>query len=448
MGRQFNLVSEQEEIEFIKEAEIQRLKDVKKLLKEINETTGQDVSKQEEIVDQIISGLERAQTKIKEIPPLSETILSEKSVQAMQKRLESLKGLIRPLTIDEQNEKDRLEKTINGLIGNLQIDSPKVEIQIERPNLDPLVKGILDDLRELAAEVGKVIGNIGPPMLDAFHLIQNIVTDTLKQQIDATQQLLDERTQQRETLESELSKELDYQARGLANNVGNKQAEVDALLEEETKYQDELRVLKDKEAKAQKRIESIAQAEAFITTAVNLYKGFSFLGPAGIPLGLAAVGAFTAWFAKIKADARRDTRLFKGAERISDHFGYAAKNGESDIPGRGQGFAVVSNRTGRRTGVTISGKEMILPEKYSMTNSEFFHNMKKGMYDGVDLVQAIDVFKHYNTNDNKQIITKTVMGKQGNSGTWMPFEDKKGRKGAVYMEIKANRSHGDIIYYE
>jgi hypothetical protein len=141
--------------------------------------------------------------------------------------------------------------------------------------------------------------------------------------------------------------------------------------------------------------DTIAQGQSLITSSINIIKGFSNIPIVGLPLGIAAVGALLAFFAKTKVEAFKATKLYSGAERISDHFGYGERHGDTDLPGRGSGYRLINERNGKPTNVIISGKEMLLPESVSLPNTEFFHSLRNGVYNGVDLNAAMGFYLNY-----------------------------------------------------
>ncbi len=114
---------------------------------------------------------------------------------------------------------------------------------------------------------------------------------------------MDKLSERRETLQDELSRELELQEKGLANNVGNKQAEVDGLLAEEARLMAEKEKIQKEAQKRQLISDTIAQGQSLITSSINIIKGFSNIPIVGLPLGIAAVGALLAFFAKTKVEA-------------------------------------------------------------------------------------------------------------------------------------------------
>jgi len=354
------------------------------------------------------------------------------------------------------------------LEANLKIDAKKIDVELTDDtdfdltevkwfegvdDFEKLFQTSLDELfgqkngkkaREFFSGLGSLLSEFG-----------QIANEANAIQIDAIDKQLDRLGEKREELQSELDGELEDQAKGLANNVGNKQEEVDNILAEEARLQQE----KDKiQAEAQRRqllFDTAQQTQSFITSAINIIKGFSNIPIFGLPLGIAAVGTMAAFFAKTKVDAFKATKLSKGAQRIDDHFGFGDRHGDTDLEGRGEGYELVSRRTGKRTNTVISGREMLLPEDISLSNEQFFNSMRNGLYNGIDLNEAVAFYMNQpsaNTRQGSSIGRSKVnhidQRKNGEYRQYIPFTDKKGVQKAVLVTIKPNDANGNIVIFE
>jgi hypothetical protein len=199
--------------------------------------------------------------------------------------------------------------------------------------------------------------------------------------------------------------------------------------------------------------DTIAQGQSLITSSINIIKGFSNIPIVGLPLGIAAVGALLAFFAKTKVEAFKATKLYSGAERISDHFGYGERHGDTDLPGRGSGYRLINERTGKPTNVIISGKEMLLPESVSLPNSEFFHSLRNGVYNGVDLNAAMGFYLNYKgkvhrATQNTVIVAQNTPQSKQKARVAIPHTMKNGRKGVIITTIKDDWTDGKFIEFD
>jgi len=253
-------------------------------------------------------------------------------------------------------------------------------------------KAMEDIFGKAGAEKGKeMLSGLGA-FVSTWGAILNEAQNIRIREID---KILDKLGQKRAKLEEELDHELELQRQGLANNVGNKKAEVDVLIAEEER----LRVEREKIQKAAERRQILSdtaqQTSSLITASIQIIKGFSHIPVVGLGLGIAAVAALFGFFAKTKLEALKATKLYTGAAKISDHFGYAKRGGETDLPGRGDGYRLIDERTGTPTNVIISGREMLVPERISQEHEAFFNKLRLGMYSGIDLNTAMNFYKNF-----------------------------------------------------
>jgi hypothetical protein len=268
-------------------------------------------------------------------------------------------------------------------------------------------------------------------------------------QIEANNELIKQREDQRKKLEDELDYELELQKEGLANNVGTKQEEINSLLAEEERYQKENEELKKKAARNQLIADTIQQSVSLVTASINIIKGFSNIPIVGLPLGIAAVGALLAFFAKTKAQAFAATKLHTGAKRIDDHFGFVDRYGDTDLHG-GQGYKVVNARTGRDTNVRISGKEMLLKERESLLHEGFLTKFSRGYYNNIDLEALADHYGEMNTRTNSTVVQQTIVNapKKQPMKQWVTFTDKNGKTRAKLLMIDDSMGVGSEIRFD
>lgn len=315
-------------------------------------------------------------------------------------------------------------------------------------NFEDLWNTALDEIfgTEGAEKANKFVSGLGS-FVNEWGGILNEATDIQIKNIDKQLNALDKR---KTKAEDDLQYELDLQKEGLANNVGNKQEEVDALLDEEKRLQDEREKLSREAERRQLIAETAQQTGSLITSSINIIKGFSNIPFIGLPLGIAAVGALLAFFASTKAKAFAATKLYTGADSIQDYFGFGQRHGSSDL-GSGMGYRLTDERTGRPTNVIISGKEMLLPERLSLEHENFFHSLRSGLYNGIDLNEAIGFYKQFkgqqgniNTNTTNHTIHRINTVKQSYR-QFVPYVNARGEKVAVLVTIKEGMKDGSEI---
>jgi hypothetical protein len=474
IGREYNLVTEKEEFEFIKAKQIEQLELFIKQLKDVGQTLGKDVTGQINIAQQAIDGLNSRDftSTFEPISKLAKDLRpASQEIKILEKRLKDLQDININFGIDntvtQEKIKQQIEKlTKDGLKSEnvLKIQFKDIEIIGSKSKIkfyDDFLNGIEDFEGLLQKTLDEIFGDEGGEKAREFLKgvatlvgeFGNILNESTNIQLGNIDKQLDKLSERRETLQDELSRELELQEKGLANNVGNKQAEVDGLLAEEARLQAEKERIQKEAQKRQLISDTIAQGQSLITSSINIIKGFSNIPIVGLPLGIAAVGALLAFFAKTKIEAFKATKLYSGAERISDHFGYGERHGDTDLPGRGSGYRLINERTGKPTNVIISGKEMLLPESVSLPNTEFFHSLRNGVYNGIDLNAAMGFYLNYKgkvqkATQNTVIVAQNQPQSKNKARVAIPHTLKNGRKGVIITTIKDDWTDGKFIEFD
>jgi len=370
-------------------------------------------------------------------------------------------------------EKQRLETVLNGLIAEraafkLKQNEETAELDRQIENVKKQMANLDDDftlpfqnaeemwkylLEEMFGEGAmKKIVKFTAGAAIAFNEFNSLIAESQQLQIENIDKQLEKLSEKREDLESALDYELELREQGLANNVGDKQKEVDAILAEEERLQKEKEALQEEAQRRQFLLDTANQAQSLITSSIKIFEGFQALPfGLGIPLGIAAVASLFTLFAKVKIDAYKATKLYTGADSIQDHFGFGQRYGETDLEGRGSGYRLVDERSGKPTNVIISGKEMLVPEKYSLEHELFFQKMKVGAFNGLDLNSAIGFymnFKDANRHPVKNVINvheRKLVEKPLRQ--WVPFVTKDGKSGAILKTIAENEKDNSIIHF-
>ena len=419
------VLSEKEQYEIIKAKQIEALELFKNELKEIGKILKKDVTKEIEATQLIIDNL-NARKFIENIEGLSSVKLPEKLFSNLEKTTQEKAkeiGASMKITIPEPDTEGFFEgiETFDDLL-NQTLDKLFGEEGSEKA-------------REFLSGLGSLVSEFG-----------NILNEANELQIEAIDKQLDELSERREKSQDELDKELELQKEGLANNVSGKENEVEALLSEEKRLTDEREKIQKEAQRRQLVAETIQQTQGLITSAINIYKGFSVLGPFGIPLAIAAIASMFAFFAKTKAAAFKATKLYTGANRIDDHFGEVGSR--SDIPGRGEGYRVVDAVTGQDTNVRISGKEMLLPEDITQSQKRLFKNLKAGKYN-FDIAEVLDLHSSLKESVNGSVVQQTIINTtQLPSKQWVTYTTKKGVNKAILLEVPKKGEIGSTYIFQ
>lgn len=415
--------TDKEKFDFVKQKNIDQLVLFRSELKKAADVAGKDLTPELKAFDEIINAakLKEYVDVVGELPKKLEDI-----------SLKSIKPIDFKLKVNVSTETSENGDFLDG-IENFE--------DLLQKSLDELFGSAIDgeNAREFISSASLLVGEFG-----------NILNEATDIQLSNIDKQLDKLSERRENLQDELAAELELQEKGLANNVGNKQAEVDGLIAEENRLLAEREKIQKEAAKRQLIADTIQQTQSLITSSINIIKGFSNIPIVGLPLGIAAAGALLAFFAKTKVEAFKATKLYTGAEKISDHFGYGDRYGDTDLPGRGSGYRLVNERTGLPSNVVISGKEMLLPESVSLPNSEFFHSLRNGMYNGIDLNAAMGFYLNYKgklqkANQSTVIVSQNKPQSKERNRIAIPHVNKSGRKGIIVTTIKDDWTDGKFI---
>ncbi len=423
-----------------------------------------------EVAEELLNNIRADLRKVEPLEPISKGASTE--IKNLENEIERLKQFAIDFNVDTSKAQKKLQDKIKELLKS-PVNLDKERIKVTMPKLDLVVnedqEGFsiyelieryledVDDAKELlnkalkdifGDEGGKAAGEFLNALNTGFNAYSSILQESLSLQIDANNELIKQREEQRQKLEDELEYELDLQKEGLANNVGTKQEEINGLLAEEERYQKENEELKKKAARNQLIADTIQQASGLATSSVNIIRGFTaLLGPIGLALGIAAVGTLFAFFAKTKAQAFAATKLHTGASRIDDHFGYVDRFGDTDLNG-GQGYKVVNARTGRDTNVRISGREMLLKERESLLHEGFLSKFSRGYYNNLDLEAMADHYHDINQRTNSTVVNNTIINQRSTpQKQWVTFTDSKGVTRAKLMKIDETMGVGSEIIF-
>ena len=423
-----------------------------------------------ELADALINKIKGELRQVEPLQPIGKSASTE--IKNLENEIERLKQIAVDFNVDTSKAQKNIQEKIKKILEQ-PLKSTQEPVKINLPitvNPIPEQEGFsifaaiedylsdVDDAKELlnkalkdifGDEGGQAAAEFLSSLNTGFQAYSSILQESLGLQIEANNELIKQREDQRKKLEDELDYELELQKEGLANNVGTKQEEINSLLAEEERYQKENEELKKKAARNQLIADTIQQSVSLVTASINIIKGFSNIPIVGLPLGIAAVGALLAFFAKTKAQAFAATKLHTGAKRIDDHFGFVDRYGDTDLHG-GQGYKVVNARTGRDTNVRISGKEMLLKERESLLHEGFLTKFSRGYYNNIDLEALADHYGEMNTRTNSTVVQQTIVNapKKQPLKQWVTFTDKQGKTRAKLLMIDESMGVGSEIRFD
>ena len=222
--------------------------------------------------------------------------------------------------------------------------------------------------------------------------VEGLFTASINARLQENDRLIQNIQQRRELVQSQLEEELRLQKEGRANNVASKREELLQLQKEQEAAQKERDKLEKKARAAQVVSDSIQQTSSLITTASNLFKGFSNIPIVGLALGAAAVAGLFILFNSIKAKAaaaaKPQERLYKGGSlrnRLKKDRGYVNwLGGRSDVPGFGDGHRIEDSD------LVVGGREMVVGADAAAAQSDrFWDDVNSGKYNGIDLETAL-----------------------------------------------------------
>lgn len=416
------ILNDKEKFDIIKQKQIDAIKLAREELVKFGKIAGIDVTKNLKDLDLVLEGINARD--------FTSTL---EAIEKLPVKIGVISKDIKPIELPKVNGDvfqasytSELDKFIEGLT-----------------DFEGLLQDSLDSLfgeeggekaREFLGGLSTLVGEFG-----------NLLNEATEQQIEAIDKQLDSLSERREKAQEELDKELEFQKEGLANNVGNKEAEVNGLIAEEERLTAERERISQQAQRRQLIADTVTQAQSLITASINIIKGFANIPIVGLPLGIAAVGALVGFFAKTKADAFKATRLYTGANSIDDHFGEVGHR--SDIPGRGEGYRVVDAVTGQDTNVRISGREMLLPEDITQSQAKFFRNLKAGRYN-FDIAEVLDLHTGLGRSVKEKGVHNTIINNTQvqPSKQWVSYTNKKGEVKAVLLDIPTNGDKQTYIF--
>jgi hypothetical protein len=460
------LVSREEERQSILNKQLENLEEQRQSYEKLGLALGKDVAPQLELINKLIQVANVESKKIDPIDFLGQATNSQ--IESLKSKISELKITSIEFNVDTTEEQKKIQKEIDEILKKpLQSNKPKIEIDIDyvinsqsddknfSDGLLDFIDGIenFDDL--LSTTLDKVFGkNSGKAkefiqgLSSGFNQFASLMNESLNIQIANNGKIIQDRKNQRTEIEEQLDYEKELNELGLANNLEIKKNEINALLAEEEKYQKQNDELKQKALKQQLVLDTIAQTQSFITSAIQIIKGFSNIPIVGLPLGIAAVAGLGRFFVKTKVDAFKATKLnegIKSGEQISDYFGQVDKHGDSDKVQ--QGYKVIRASDGMDTNVIISGREHLWGEDVSRRHHKFLEAMERGLIADSEIDDFMYHLKYKNSksiNPNRRNQDQKTFTKNTVSGKTTVQWTENGKTYASVIDV-SNIADGTII---
>ena len=327
-----------------------------KPIEEIQENFQRLINATNEEFDKQINELRREVIDIPTLPSLTPKLVSDaEKVEEATKRIMELRRILQDDISLTGLERDQLQSELDDLVNFVQQNTPEITLDIATasPDFSNAFTGIEKFFSSEVFKAGQ----------EAFNSIANAATTIIDNQIQGLERLAEQRKQQIEELESDLEREQELQDLGLRNNVDSKRNELDALLAEQENYNERINALRAEQIKIQ-TAQTVSSIIPTLASAIaQIFNANSSIPLVGVFTAIAQVGALIAAFSSARSQLQ-SLSLYRGAEKISDHFGYAYKGGASDLPNRGtKGYKLIDADTNFDTNVRISGNEGLVTER-------------------------------------------------------------------------------------
>jgi len=343
--------------EAAKAAAEERNDDARKLLKEALELENAKISITEAEFSNLIATLKAQGAKEQDIKNAQFEFGKRINAEKLEAELSYNKALLKLATPGTEADiiKARIQE-LQTLLEGIDIPAPKSKGDKGPLSLFDLL-GIKFDDPEVEANIKASINSI----IDSLGELAQARVDEAEAATEAAQKKVD-------AAEDALKKEEDFAKQGLANNTDIRKQELarakearDIALKEE-----------EKAKKQQIALDSAVQLSSLITTAANIFKGFSTLPIVGQVLGVISVAAMFASFAAAKANALKAAsapKLRKG--RKFD--GPTHEQGNEDMVFDGlRAYAVEKD-------------EWLIGTEHSREHDTFLGNLNRGKYKGMNL---------------------------------------------------------------
>lgn len=277
----------------------------------------------------------------------------EKIVFDFTKKLSELELAFKAIPKPDLNDKTRYEKAISDINDqfkkaleefNLK-NAPEIEVKvglkrfqsIDTDTFPPFVDRLNAELLKAAKDgkfsianvlfpfnddeqralIDQKLSSIASSVQDAFNSLIQLQEEDVQRRKKQNEDLLNDLQTRISATESALKEEVELQRQGYASNVKNKQEELRKLKEEEAKALLEKKRIAEEEKKIarEKALASSIEAGAKMTVAVaTLFADGALKGPAGVITAIATVAALVATFLSIKAQLQAAQNFEEGGQ--------------------------------------------------------------------------------------------------------------------------------------
>lgn len=332
---------------------------------------------------------------------------------------------------DGENSVEALEKQILDPFGGEINLSPSIAIspEIETSGLDVFRQKLASAFSFSPEESAQIKDSLE----STFSSVLEIYSASIQSRIAVLDEEIEQRRENRENLQEELEIQEELESQGLANSAEYKREAIALELEEENKAIEERDKLRKKEQKLQAITQLATQVTSLITAGAQIFAAEGSKGAVGVAFAIAAIASMIASFAKLKADAKKQTsKLYVGSSDLSEHLTFVGPKSDRNSPG----YSVVDAQTGMPTGVIIGGDEALMKSSVSKDHRGLFKdmNMNPQDYKGIDMVAMVKGRK--DAISSVVVATKEERAQYG----YVPYTDKKGNP--CYIEFMNGRKIG------
>jgi hypothetical protein len=296
------------------------------------------------------------------------------------------------------------EKRLAALVDDGTKES-QIAIAQQKKLINDLKKGIQDGVKSAdtfdifdlfglggeSDETKRALTEATTQIMNSLKTLTDFTVAQYTRQIDAKQELIDATQDQIDDLEDQLDREKDLQADGLANNVNNIQAQLEAKKkqkDEEIKQQNDLLKQRAAQQRAQLAIDTAAEASGLIVSAVNIFKSFSTIPfGLGIPLAIATVALMTGAFAAAKVQAFQAVN--DASQQANAKF---EKGGWIDGKPHSQGGQKYRSVDGTGGTIELQGGEFVVNDQAAAKHAEFLEALNSNYVSDADLANFLKGF--------------------------------------------------------